>query len=103
MASTPILLATCTQLVEAETVLMCKWLPTRCRRVQFEWSLISCSWNPSGLLIGKFAVSGGSNNFAFVPGGMYIFNGYKLFKVTLNAEGREVRRDFGLGEGRKYA
>jgi gluconolactonase len=34
---------------------------------------------------------------------MYIFNGYKLFKVTLKAEGREVRRDFGLGGGKKYA
>jgi len=34
---------------------------------------------------------------------MYIFNAHKLFKVTLKAEGREVRRDFGLGESKKYA
>jgi gluconolactonase len=62
------------------------------------------SWNPSGVLIGQFAVSGGSNNFAFVPGGMYLFNGYKIFKITLKAEGRTVKRDFGLyGKGGKYA
>ncbi|KAK5167435.1 uncharacterized protein LTR77_007134 [Saxophila tyrrhenica] len=55
-------------------------------------------WNPHGELIGKFAVAnGGSNNFAFVPGGMYIFNNYRLFKVTIQAEGRTVKRDFGLG------
>ncbi|KAG9557733.1 lactonohydrolase, partial [Aureobasidium melanogenum] len=53
-------------------------------------------WNPAGELLGIFAVSGGNANFAFVPGGMYIFNEYKLFKVTLQAEGREVKRDFGL-------
>lgn len=35
-------------------------------------------------------------SFAFVPGGMYIFNNYKLFKVTIKAEGRTVKRDFGL-------
>jgi gluconolactonase len=56
------------------------------------------------VLIGQFAVSGGSNNFAFVPGGMYLFNGYKIFKITLKAEGRTVKRDFGLyGKGGKYA
>lgn len=48
------------------------------------------------MLIGKFAVSGGSNNLAFVPGGIYIFNGYKVFKVSIKSEGRTVRRDFGL-------
>ncbi|KAK5118909.1 hypothetical protein LTR62_000120 [Meristemomyces frigidus] len=54
-------------------------------------------WNPSGILLGKFAVAnGGVNNFAFVPGGLYIFNAQNLFKVTLQAEGRTVRRDFGL-------
>lgn len=61
--------------------------------------MISRRWNPEGVLIGKFAVSGGSNNFAFVPGGMYLFNGYKVFKITFKAEGRTVRRDFGLGAG----
>jgi gluconolactonase len=60
------------------------------------------SWNPSGVLIGQFAVSGGSNNFAFVPGGMYIFNANKLFKVTIKAEGRVVKRDFGLGGQKAY-
>ena len=55
------------------------------------------SWNPSGVLLGKLAVgNGGVNNFAFVPGGMYIFNAQNLFKVTLKAEGRTVKRDFGL-------
>lgn len=28
--------------------------------------------------------------------GMYIFNAYKLFKISIKAEGRTVRRDFGL-------
>jgi gluconolactonase len=36
------------------------------------------------------------NNFAFVPGGMYIGNNYKLFFITIAAEGRTVKRDFGL-------
>lgn len=53
-------------------------------------------WNREGVLLGKMVVEGGSNNFAFVPGGMIIFNAYKLFKVTLAAEGRTVKRDFGL-------
>ena len=48
-------------------------------------------------MLGKLAVaSGGVNNFAFVPDGMYIFNAQNLFKVTLKAEGRTVKRDFGL-------
>jgi len=59
--------------------------------------LTNSSWNPEGVLLGKIAVAnGGVNNFAFVPGGMYIFNAYKLFKITIQAEGRTVRRDFGL-------
>ncbi|KAK5723353.1 hypothetical protein LTR15_005051 [Elasticomyces elasticus] len=54
-------------------------------------------WNPEGVLLGKLAVAnGGVNNFAFVPGGLYIFNADNLFKVTLKAEGRTVKRDFGL-------
>ena len=56
-------------------------------------------WNPEGELLGKFLVAGGSNNFAFVPGGMILFNAYRLFKITLAAEGREVKRDFGLMKG----
>ena len=54
-------------------------------------------WNPEGVLLGKFGVNGGSNNFAFFPGGMYMFNNYKLWKITMKAEGRAIRRDFGLG------
>ncbi|GAB7337183.1 hypothetical protein MBLNU457_g2569t1 [Dothideomycetes sp. NU457] len=54
-------------------------------------------WNDDGVLLAKFVVSGGSNNFAFIPGGMIIFNGRKAYKVSgLKVEGREVRRDFGL-------
>ncbi|KAK4901147.1 hypothetical protein LTR27_001703 [Elasticomyces elasticus] len=54
-------------------------------------------WSPEGVLLGKLAVAnGGVNNFAFVPGGLYIFNADNLFKVTLKAEGRTVKRDFGL-------
>lgn len=58
------------------------------------WNL---SWNPEGILIGKFALAnGGVNNFAFAPGAIYIFNAQNLFKVTIKAEGRTVKRDFGL-------
>lgn len=54
-------------------------------------------WSPSGVLLGIMAVgNGGSNNFAFVPGGMYIFNGYQAFRVGIQAVGRTVMRDFGL-------
>lgn len=54
-------------------------------------------WNPEGVLLGKFALAnGGVNNFAFVPNGIYIFNAQNLFKVTIKAEGRTVKRDFGL-------
>ncbi|KAK3680305.1 hypothetical protein LTR78_000683 [Recurvomyces mirabilis] len=60
-------------------------------------------WNPEGVLLGKLAVAnGGVNNFAFVPDGMYIFNAQNLFKVTLKAEGRTVKRDFGLYEKGGY-
>lgn len=102
MEFTPTQLAMSTRLVAVVTVLMCK-SPSSGPQVQrFRHLLTIHSWNPDGVLIGKFAVSGGSNNFAFVPGGMYIFNAYKIFKVTLKAEGRTVRRDFGLGQGSSY-
>ncbi|KAH9844573.1 calcium-dependent phosphotriesterase [Teratosphaeria destructans] len=53
-------------------------------------------YNTEGILIGKFAVAGGAANFIFAPNGIYIFNEYKLFKVTgLKAEGRTVKRDYG--------
>lgn len=54
-------------------------------------------WSPDGVLIGKIAVPAGDvNNFAFVPGGMYVFNGPRLFFVSMKAQGRTVKRDFGL-------
>jgi gluconolactonase len=54
-------------------------------------------FNPEGVLVGKFGIGGkGSNNFVFVPGGIYIFNAFKLFYVSIKAEGRLIRRDFGL-------
>jgi gluconolactonase len=53
-------------------------------------------WNSDGLLLGKFKVQGGSANFAFIPGGMIIFNEYRLFLVNMAAVGREVARDFGV-------
>jgi gluconolactonase len=60
----------------------------------------SCSdginvWNPEGVLLGKMVVAEGSNNFAFIPGGLLLFNGNKLYKVTIKAVGRAVKRDFG--------
>ena len=85
---------------------MCKLLltlPSSIYNLRSKLTYFLNSWNPSGVLIGQFAVSGGSNNFAFVPGGMYIFNANKLFKVTIKAEGRVVRRDFGLGGQKSYA
>lgn len=53
-------------------------------------------WNKEGVLIGKFGVGGlGVNNFIFAPGGIYIMNAYKLWYVSIKAEGRSVRRDWG--------
>ena len=52
-------------------------------------------WNEEGVLLGKMVVAGGARNFAWIPGGMIIFNEYRAYKVTLGAEGREVRKDFG--------
>ena len=53
-------------------------------------------WNSEGLLLGKFKVKGGSANFAFIPGGIIIFNEYRLFLINVAAVGREVSRDFGV-------
>ncbi|KAL1303050.1 hypothetical protein AAFC00_003359 [Neodothiora populina] len=52
-------------------------------------------WNKEGVLLGKFAVKGGSNNFAWVPQGMILFNNNRAFEITLAAKGRTVRKDFG--------
>lgn len=53
-------------------------------------------WNPDGMLVGKFKVDGGAANFAFIPGGIIIFNEYRLFLAKIAAVGREVARDFGV-------
>ncbi|KAF2863185.1 calcium-dependent phosphotriesterase [Piedraia hortae CBS 480.64] len=54
-------------------------------------------WDPEGVLLGKLSVgNGGSNNFAFIAGGIYVFNNYRLFKVGMKAVGRNVRKDFGV-------
>ena len=47
-------------------------------------------WNTDGVLLGKIVVEGGSNNFAFVPDGMLVFNGEKLYLATIKARGRDV-------------
>lgn len=53
-------------------------------------------WNSQGVLLGKLVVTGGVNNFAFVPGALLLGNADKLYRVGLRAEGRTVKRDFGL-------
>jgi gluconolactonase len=53
-------------------------------------------WDEEGVLLGKVRVENGSANFAFVPGGMIVFNEYRLFLVRIGVQGREVERDFGL-------
>lgn len=66
-----------------------------------DFFFLSSRWNPSGILIGKFGVAGrGSANFAFAPNGMYIQNELKLWFVSIAAEGRTMRRDFGLLGGK---
>ena len=56
-------------------------------------------WNPDGVLLGKFLVEGGedggTNNFEFIPGGMLLFNAFKMWRIDLQAEGREVRKEWG--------
>jgi hypothetical protein len=84
-------------MLDVEMVCMCKFFSSLDQLYIHERADIQIySWNPEGVLLGIFAVANGNANFAFVPGGMYIFNEYKLYKVTLQAEGREVKRDFGL-------
>jgi len=56
-------------------------------------------WNEDGVLIGKLVVGGGSNNLAFLPGAVLVFNNQKLWKVDVLVEGRELARDFGLRGG----
>lgn len=53
-------------------------------------------WNPQGQLLGKMVVQGGSNNFAFVPGAVFVFNAEKVWRVGIKVKGRELARDFGV-------
>ncbi|KAF7195429.1 Gluconolactonase [Pseudocercospora fuligena] len=55
-------------------------------------------WDSTGRLIGKFGGMGSAqvSNFVFVPGGLYVFTKMKLWFVEIKAEGRTVKRDFGL-------
>ena len=55
-------------------------------------------WNKEGTLLGKLVVESGSNNFAFLPGAILVFNAEKLWTVAIKAQGREVARDFGLAK-----
>jgi len=52
-------------------------------------------WNKEGNLLGKLVVEGGSNNFAFIPGAILVFNAQKLYSVAIKVQGRELARDFG--------
>ena len=52
-------------------------------------------WNSQGALLGKIILEGGSNNFEFIPGGMLLFNGNRMWKIGLQAEGREVKKEWG--------
>lgn len=56
-----------------------------------------------GVLLGKIIVpytlsgqSAGTNNFAFLPGGVLVFNAEDLWLVECLTVGREVGRDFGI-------
>ncbi|KAK9896035.1 calcium-dependent phosphotriesterase [Cystobasidium minutum MCA 4210] len=57
-------------------------------------------WSPEGKLLGKIWIGETSNNFAFIPGGVLVFSNYRLWLVEgINAQGREICKDFGKGEG----
>jgi len=54
-------------------------------------------WDPQGVLLGKFLVDEpGTNNFEFIPGGMLLFNGFRMWKIDLQATGREVEKEWGV-------
>lgn len=54
-------------------------------------------WNPEGTLLGKIWNGVETNNFAFLPGKVLIFSNAQLWVVeNLKAEGREVKKDFGV-------
>jgi gluconolactonase len=53
-------------------------------------------FNPEGVLLGKIYLGEASNNFAFAPRRVFIFSNRRLwFLYNMNAEGREVCKDFG--------
>ncbi|KAF4506531.1 hypothetical protein G6O67_006607 [Ophiocordyceps sinensis] len=53
-------------------------------------------WNPDGVLLGKIYIGETSNNFAFAPGKVFVFSNRRLWVVeNVNAQGREVCKDFG--------
>ncbi|PHH92698.1 hypothetical protein CDD83_5935 [Cordyceps sp. RAO-2017] len=55
-------------------------------------------WNPDGVLLGKIFVGETSNNFAFAPGKVFVFSNHRLWVVeNVDAQGREVCKDFGFG------
>jgi gluconolactonase len=55
-------------------------------------------WNPEGILLGKIFIGELSNNFAFAPEKVFVFSNSRLWVVEgIEAQGREVCRDFGLG------
>ena len=57
-------------------------------------------WNSKGKLLGKIWIGETSNNFAFIPGGVFVFSNSKLWLVEgIIAQGREICKDFGKGEG----
>ncbi|KJZ75165.1 hypothetical protein HIM_05359 [Hirsutella minnesotensis 3608] len=55
-------------------------------------------WDRDGVLLGKIHIGEMSNNFAFAPGKVFIFSNHRLWVVeNINAQGREVCKDFGAG------
>lgn len=57
-------------------------------------------WNKDGKLLGKVWIGETSNNFAFIPGGVLVFSNSRLWLVEgIKAQGREIYKDFGKGEG----
>lgn len=54
-------------------------------------------WNSHGVLLGKLYVGKESNNFAFIPDGVLVFDNSELWLVEgLAVQGREVCKDFGV-------
>jgi gluconolactonase len=43
-------------------------------------------WNTESVLLGKLLVEEGNNNFPFIPDGMLVFDGKKLYLATVVAK-----------------